>query len=507
MKSNFIFGFFHRFNNQPFKKIACYTFIVYFITAFCGWFNLFLAQIYKKFYFPLRSYLIIFDPSQLEGLQESQKNIYNLVGFQTIINTQIPYKLIDDLFFVLLCALLCILFYAGYKCIESNKVSQGTIIKWSIIFSVLMSFSIPSNSSDLFAYIARGAQQSIYHQNPYFETVSLIKEYKDNPLFFNFMWPCTVGTYGPVFNYISKAIVQLNNNNFVLSLINFKLLNLTVFFLLILFTLKMNNVKNVFLIAWNPLIMIQGLWNGHNDLISGVLIFLGLYLLVKEKHFWGVFCLTVAAGIKFVSLLIIPVIFFYFLKTKPAKHIFLNLVLGLCCGMLLITIFSVDYIIPDHKITSGNLTNFLTSVGLVHKSLIAGIVTIIKYITNLEETSSQLIFIQSIVKYVIYSGFGIFYVWTLSKAKPNLIIDIVLILFIFFSFTIAKFHSWYLLNVVILIPFLIGTYHGMSLQRRLLIALSLSHTFAITFLDQAKILNFISMTLLPVLFVLFKGKR
>ena len=506
VKSNFIPDLFHKFSNQQFKEIASYTFIVYFIAAFCGWFNLCFAQIFRKFYFPLRSYLITFDPSQLTNFPKSQRSIYNLAGFKTIIDSHLPYKLIDDLFFILLSTLLIILFYCGYKSIELNKATQGEIIKWSIIFSVLMAFSIPSNSSDLFAYVARGAQQSIYHQNPYLETISSINGYKDNPLFFNFMWPRTVGTYGPIFNYVSKAIVYLNNNNFVLSLINFKLLNLTIFFLLILFTLKMNNTKNLFLIAWNPLIMIQGLWNCHNDLISGALIFLGLYLLVKEKHFWGIFALTVAAGIKFVSLLIIPVIFFYFLKTKPEKHIFVNLVLGLCCGILLITILSIDYIIPGHNLTSHNITNFLASVGLVHKSLIAAIITVIKYLTNLQETNLNLISIQSIVKYVVYSIFGIFYIWILSKRGTNLASDVTLVLFIFFAFTIAKFHSWYLLNVIVLIPFL-DRGEVTSPLRKLLIVLSMSHTYAITFLDQAKIVNFISMTLLPTIFILFKEKK
>ena len=97
---------------------------------------------------------------------------------------------------------------------------------------------------------------------------------------------------------------------------------------------------------------------------------------------------------------------------------------------------------------------------------------------------------------------ALFYFYMLLKPKQNLIRDIVFVLFVFFALTIAKFHSWYLLNVLILIPLL-----EESLLKRLIVTLSLSHVFAITFLDQAKILNFLSMTLAPVIFVLFSSKN
>ena len=48
-----------------------------------------------------------------------------------------------------------------------------------------MALSIPGNSSDLYGYISRGAQQTLFHQNPYFETVNLIPDYNKNPLFIN----------------------------------------------------------------------------------------------------------------------------------------------------------------------------------------------------------------------------------------------------------------------------------------------------------------------------------
>ena len=461
-----------------------------------------MAYFLNKNYFPLRSYLISFNDSQVTNLKNILKSIYNLAGYQAEIHTNIPYKLIDDLFFVFISTALITLFFIGYKIIQSNKISQGEIIKWGIAFSVLMTISIPSHSSDLYGYIARGAQQSIYHQNPYFETVDKIKDYQFNQIFCNFMWPHQPASYGPVFIFITKAIVLLSSNNFFISFVNFKLLNLTLYLFLILFVLKLNQTKDLYLTAWNPLILIQGLWNCHNDLISGVLIFFGIYMLLKSKsnnkHFWSVFSLVLAVGIKYVSILIIPLILFYFLQNKPNGKIFMNLFMGFCSGVLLILIFSIDYLTAANNPHIHNLGKIVSSINYVHKSLIAAIFTIIKYFCSWQHINCNLNEVQLILKAFFYSMFLIFYLWILFKKKLSLIFKITLVLFIFFAFTIAKFHSWYLLNLVILIPFL-----EKSMIKNMLIALSLSHVYALTFLDQAKILNFVSMTLIPVLFLLF----
>ncbi len=472
---------------------------------FCGHLNLLLAYFSNKNYFPLRSYLILFNDSQITNLKSISKSIYNLAGYKAIININIPYKLIDDLFFIVISTILIILFFIGYKAVQSNKITQSEIIKWGIVFSVLMTISIPSHSADLYGYIARGAQQSLYNQNPYLEAVSKIKDYHFNPMFCNFMWQDQPATYGPVFIFLTKTIVYLSSNNFFISAINFKFLNLTFYLLLILFVLKLNQIKDLYLISWNPLILIQGLWNCHNDLISGVFIFFGVYMILKSKnknkYFWGMFSLIIAAGIKYVSILVIPLIIFYLLQKKSNGQVLLNIFLGLCSGLLLTLIFSIDYLSLSRHISIHDFDKLLSNIGLMHKSLIATIFTLVKYFCKWFEIRCDLNYIQLTLKAFFYSAFVIFYLTRLLRKKTDLAYEITLILFIFFGFVLAKFHSWYLLNIIVLIPFL-----EKGMFKNILVALSLSHVYAITFLDQAKILNYISMTLIPALFVFLKER-
>jgi len=478
---------------------------VYFITSIIGWANLAIAYIFDKKYYPLRSYFIIFENNEIVNLKKITNSILHFSGYRAHIISSIPYKVINELFYIMLAIILIALFFAGYKLVQSNEISQPEIIKWTVIFSFLMAIAIPWHSSDLYGYIARGAQQSLYHQNPYLSTVDAIHGHKLNSLFFNCIWADTPTTYGPIFVYLTKAIVYLSNNSFLYSFINFKLLNLTVFLFFIWLLTLLKDTKNIYLIGWNPLILIQGLWNCHNDLLSGVLIFVSLYLFAKDKNncFLGMFFLIIAAGVKFVSLLLIPIICFHYLfKEKFKWSTLVNLSLGLLAGVMFILLFSLDYMVPIEQLLNGSLNKIVSNVGLVHKSLIALIFTVIKYCCEFLNLNCDLGFIQNFVRCFIYLGFVLFYFFVLLKKQSDIVFNSILVLFVFFAFTIAKFHSWYLLNLIVLLPLL-----NDLLLKRILITLSMSHTFAITFLDQAKILNFIAFTLIPTLLVVIKGKH
>lgn len=428
--------------------------------------------------------------------------IFDFAGFKEVIDSSMPYKLIDDIFYILVLLALGVLFYLGYKKVKSEEVDYGQIIKWSVLYGLLMSLAIPNNSSDIFGYIARGAQQTLYDQNPYLQTVNSIEGFKGFCIFCNFMWTSTPTTYGPVFIYFSKIILLLSENNLFISLLNFKLLNYVVFLVMLYFLLKLEKKEDIYLIAFNPLILIHGLWNGHNDLLCGGCIFVGAYLLSKQKYFSGTFWLVFAAGIKYISLLVIPLIFAYLIKENKIQKNLLHTILGICSGVLLISIFSIDYLVGFNNLDSSSADKLIGSVGLVHQSFCAMVFTLIRYLSNWLDLGFDLDFVKHYLKYIFYTAFFVFYaVVLLDRKKPDLILDIAKTLLFFIAFTLPKFHSWYLLNVIILIPLLKD-----GVVRGLLKIFSVTHAFSITFLDQAKILNFLSMTLAPTIAVFKRGK-
>ncbi|MCL4384708.1 MAG: hypothetical protein M1326_00130, partial [Cyanobacteria bacterium] len=80
--------------------------------------------------------------------------------------------------------------------------------------------------------------------------------------------------------------------------------------------------------ATNPLIIIEGLVNSHNDLISVTIAIVGIYLLFKSKKVISRVLLILSAGIKYSTF---PLFFL-------GKNKFINLLI------LLITLISIIYI-------------------------------------------------------------------------------------------------------------------------------------------------------------------
>ena len=64
---------------------------------------------------------------------------------------------------------------------------------------------------------------------------------------------------------------------------------------------KMNKKWGIFF-ATNPLIIIEGLVNAHNDLIAVSLAIIGIYFLREKKHVWGYIMLALSGGIKYITM-------------------------------------------------------------------------------------------------------------------------------------------------------------------------------------------------------------
>ena len=87
--------------------------------------------------------------------------------------------------------------------------------------------------------------------------------------------------------------------------------------------------------ATHPLIIIEGLINGHNDLIAVSLGLIGVYLLDKKYNLWSRIFFIFSAGIKYVTL---PIIFLHskLAMTRYMKLLFflqVALVVYLCYRM------------------------------------------------------------------------------------------------------------------------------------------------------------------------------
>ncbi len=377
---------------------------------------------------------------------------------------------------------------------------QITLISFS--FGAIFLFMIPNDSSDMYGYLARGAQQISYGLNPYHHTVSEIANWWDQPLLANInsIWSYNPAPYGPLYMLIYAGIAFLSMGNFYIAMFLFKLFNLGIFACLLLlmvrilndkeidkeyFEKKFNDARQIFsykkiiysLIALNPFIMVEVLLNGHNDILMGFLILLSLYLCFKNQVNLALITLTCSILSKYLSVAILPLMLIYFVSRGAKNFPWIGSLIS--SGLIYLAwIYYDPFSIHFNKMSNNVL--------LCHKSLQKTFNSFYKLVIGESmPATANLIFLGIFICCLVF----LCYKFTKTENQRLSIFHFsFLAMFLLIFVFSAKFYSWYL---IMILPF------GALIHPRFMLMLSLSHMLSLTFLDQANIANFVVMTALP----------
>ena len=201
-------------------------------------------------------------------------------------------------FFYLLGVILLFVFYYFFV----KKYRKFDPFRIAIIVGAIALFSYPFLSHDFFNYMFDAKIATFYHQNPYF--FKALDFPQDQWLRF-MHWTHRTYPYGPVFLLISLVPSFLGFGKFVLSFLLFKA-TWVGFYLLSVYCLKKLNKKSALMFATNPLIIVEGLINGHNDLIGASLGIVGIYFIFQRREVLGRLLILFSAGIKYIT---VPLLF------------------------------------------------------------------------------------------------------------------------------------------------------------------------------------------------------
>ena len=483
-------------------------------------------------YHSLKSYFI---PLELKGaLAQSLATIFHVnvselnIEYFQISFSQLKfksfYKIIEEL-----SRWLIIIFYGTiYFFISTRKsfleLTYRRILVYSSIFFFIAALSLPNDSSDIYGYIARGAQQLYFDMNPYASVVSEIENWRGNIFLTNMLWENNPAPYGPLFMILCKALVALSLENFWLALFLFKFINLIAYALLIFCIFKIclyiktdknnkngtNSVetlspKRIFLIlAFNPFFMIELAWNGHNDILMCLFISLAFYSFMKGKYGLSLFMISIASLIKFLAIILIPLFIIAFLKicltrfssikygkavmeleAVPKSSAYLGFFSGLISSLILIL-----SLVKHYDLINLDYSRFKENLTLSHKSLFNSLMSLAEMIVGANFNEALY---YSVLKNLFLSAFIIFAFYVYLKffmQKRCLLKDSSILMFSLIVLASPKFHSWYLLCFL---PFSFLSFPELSL------ILSFTHLLSFTLVDQANILNFLLMTAFPCL--------
>jgi len=184
----------------------------------------------------------------------------------------------------------------------TNNYKRFSLWKIIGIISVFSIISYPFLSHDFFNYIFDAKILTFYGKNPY----ELMPGFFYQDEWLRFMhWTDRTYPYGPTFLPLTLIPSFLGAGKLILNFVFFKLLNVIFYVLAVFFLNKLSKSSAVFF-ATNPIVIVEGLMNAHNDLIAVSLGIVGIYYLQYKTQLTARILLLASAGIKYLSF---PIVF------------------------------------------------------------------------------------------------------------------------------------------------------------------------------------------------------
>lgn len=265
------------------------------------------------FYTAVLFLLTVYSYSQIDlNLTLSSNKFYQAIQSQLIFLGYYNRPLSTGILILLLIFLYLIYLRILYL-VNKNKLSKKKIIHLTVISSVILFFAYSAFSHDLFNYMFDARIVTEYYQNPY---INSALDFPDD-LWTRFMhWTHRTYPYGPIWLILTLPFSFLGFGKFVLTLFNFKLMfvifHLGNVYLIYKILAKINPKSSLLgtaIYAFNPVILIESLVSPHNEVMMLFFLLLSIQqIFVKNNKLLGIISLLLSGGIKFVTLILLPLL-------------------------------------------------------------------------------------------------------------------------------------------------------------------------------------------------------
>lgn len=405
-------------------------------------------------------------------------------------------------------------YWQGFLALQRQSISLKAVWLTGVILALLALTIPPFHSTDLFGYINRGWQQWHYGLNPYVYTVDYIPHWEQDPMITDH-WVNNPSPYGFLYLLMAKALCALGVGHKALTVFLFKAFNVLIVGLTgILIVLGVNRINRtsdtaapsnaltatqaLYLYLWNPLILIHAISNGHNDSVMGFFVTLAAFFALAGQWLWILPALMAATLIKYGAVVILPLAVLFLFK----KRAWGAMAGGLLLAALLFGVSGLSYL-PDWQ--QFHLTEINRNAFVSHGSLHSFVYAIFK---NLDKTllpglHAHRETIRAVLKNALLGAYAFFMAalcWRRFRQAeypaPLWIRDALLAMAVLICLVSLKFYPWYL---GMFFPLVLYLSPADGLQR-LLIWISCAQMLSISFIGQAHLLNFVTMTGLPILY-------
>ena len=221
-------------------------------------------------------------------------------------------------FFLIIILALFIFYGLVLRLVAQNKISKRQLWWLTGLSAVILLFSYPAFSHDLFNYMFDARIFTNYHLNPYYFKAL---DFPQDPWTRFMHWTHRDYPYGPSWLILSLPFSYLGFGKFLLTLFNFKILMAISYLWAIYLIGKIlekispkEQILGMAFFALNPLIVIESLVSAHHDIVMMFFALLAIYLIFVGKKLHSFFCFAISVGIKYVTAPLLPLLILGFRK-------------------------------------------------------------------------------------------------------------------------------------------------------------------------------------------------
>jgi len=185
------------------------------------------------------------------------------------------------------------------------------ICGFGLLFAGELLGMYPINAADMFGYFFRSRIFVFYRGNP---LIDAPHQFPGDPYLYTVgQYVNMASPYGPVWELLAGAAALLTRGELLPNLLALKGVSALSYGGSVLLVSRIlrriapaQQTSGTLLFAWNPLILLEWVGNGHNDAVMVFWVLLGVWLWAERQYVWVVPAFVVAAYVKAIAAIAIP---------------------------------------------------------------------------------------------------------------------------------------------------------------------------------------------------------
>src|SRR5689334_51433 len=194
------------------------------------------------------------------------------------------------------------------------KSLRSCVLGIGVLCGVLLIWLYPITALDVALYVVRARLWALYGGSPMMAVPASFPQ--DPYIALAGEYHSEVSPYGPVWELIAQIPIRLGILDMAVGIIAMKMISLLSYIgmaVLIGWYARQDAPRNqisgltaMTFFALNPMVLMEAIGNGHNDMLMLGLLTLGLVLWQRDRWAWATLALTLASLVKIAGLIFLP---------------------------------------------------------------------------------------------------------------------------------------------------------------------------------------------------------